>query len=226
MRGILVFVRYPEPGRVKTRLAATVGDDVAADLYRAFVEDILKVCDSTSCPVTVMVSEEKDLQRTQDWLGGLLDGSFVCEAQQGRDLGERMSMAFEWAFGKGFDRAILIGSDIPDLPAEIIPRGFDALSSSDAVIGPSPDGGFYLIGFRSGGFRPAVFTGLEWSTESVFSETCGRLAENRLTFEVLPPWDDVDTFDDLQRLFHRLKTTNGAPRTLISCRRQVFREEA
>jgi hypothetical protein len=222
---ILVFVRYPEPGRVKTRLAATVGDAVAADIYRAFVEDLLKVCHSTSNPVTVMVSEEEDLEKTRGWLVEVLGGVFACEAQQGHDLGERMSRAFERVFERGFEQAILIGSDIPDLPADIIRKGFDALRSKDVVIGPCRDGGYYLIGFRSPGFRRAVFEGVEWSTPSVFSRTRGLVAENRLSCEILPQWDDVDTFDDLERLFDRVKTTDGAPRTLVACRKQVLRED-
>lgn len=225
MRTIIVFVRYPEPGRVKTRLAATVGDAVAADVYRAFVEDILEVCHSTSNPMTVMVSEEEDLERTRRWLLEVLGGGFVCEAQQGQDLGERMSRAFEGVFERGFEQAILIGSDIPDLPADIIRKGFDALGSKDVVIGPSRDGGYYLIGFRSAGFRPAVFDGVEWSTSSVFSRTRVLLAQNRLSFEILPQWDDVDTFNDLERLLDRVKTTDGAPRTLIACRKRVLLED-
>lgn len=221
-RLILVFVRYPEPGRVKTRLAATVGHTVAAELYRAFVEDILVACRSASCAVNVMVSEPGDVERTRAWLGEALGRETVCLAQQGRDLGERMAAAFHGAFARGFEEVILIGSDIPDLPAGVLSKGFDALRRHDAVLGPCRDGGYYLVGFRSGGFRPEVFQGVHWSTASVFFETCRLMEQHRLSLEVLPAWEDVDTFEDLERLYHRLKTASRAPRTLILCRKQVF----
>ena len=220
-RVILVFVKYPEPGRVKTRLAAKVGDAVAVELYRAFVEDILSMCRSTAHPLMVMVSEVDDVQKTRSWLG---DGHDYG-VQEGGDLGERMVNAFRRVFERGCRQALLIGSDIPGLPKEILQEGFEALNSGDAVIGPARDGGYYLIGFRSEGFRPGVFEGVEWSTDSVFSRTCGLFAANRLGYLVLPEWDDVDTVDDLRRLFERIEATGGAPRTLLSCRKQVFRED-
>ncbi|MCU0587673.1 MAG: TIGR04282 family arsenosugar biosynthesis glycosyltransferase [Syntrophobacteraceae bacterium] len=207
-REILVFVRYPEPGRVKTRLAAGVGDRAAARLYRAFVEDVLAVCRSTSHPLTVLVSEPDALDNTRRWLGG----DHAYGAQEGSGLGERMSMAFQRAFERGCGQAVLIGSDIPDLPADRIEESFEALGSADAVIGPSGDGGYYLIGFRSRGFRRAVFQGVAWSAPSVFWRTCGLLVENGLSFRILPPWDDVDTVDDLERLWERTTATAGAPR--------------
>ena len=213
-RLILVFVRYPDPGRVKTRLAAAVGETNAADLYRAFVEDLVGRCRSLSCPMAVMVAEAADVERTRVWLTETLGRKPVCLSQQGCDLGERMAAALEGAFGQGFDQAILVGSDIPDLPIEILKKGFDALGSNDAVIGPCRDGGYYLIGFRSIGFRREVFRGVHWSTDTVFSETCRLMEENHLDFGILPPWDDVDTFEDLKRLYLRVKTVSYTHLTL------------
>jgi hypothetical protein len=219
-RVIQVFMRAPRAGRVKTRLAAGVGDALALELYMAFVEDILSTCRSTGYPVRCMVAEADGLEEVRSWLGeGLSYG-----LQEGDDLGERMSNAFRGQFEEGCRQALLIGSDIPDLPADAIREGFHALESNDAVIGPSRDGGYYLIGFRSEGFRSAAFEGIEWSTPSVFSQTCRLMAENRLSCKVLNSWDDVDTFDDLQRLFERLTTADSASRTLATCRNKVFRE--
>jgi hypothetical protein len=216
-REILVFVRYPEPGRVKTRLAAVVGDRAAALLYRAFVEDVLAVCRSTRHPVTVLVSDADALEKTRGWLGE----DHAYGSQEGSDLGERMSRAFEGALQRGCGQALLIGSDIPDLPADLIQESFDALESVDAVIGPSRDGGYYLIGFRSQGFRRAPFEGVPWSTPTVFSRTCGLLVENGLSFHILPPWDDVDTVEDLERLWERTETKAGAPRARMARLGQV-----
>jgi hypothetical protein len=218
---ILVFMKAPRAGRVKTRLAARVGDALALELYMAFVEDILSTCRATACPVMVMLAESDGLEEVRSWLG---DG-FAYGLQDGDDLGERMSNAFRGVFEKGCRQALLIGSDIPDLPADTIRDGFQEMDSCDAVIGPARDGGYYLIGFRSEGFRSAAFEGVEWSTASVYSQTCRLLVESRLNYKVLPRWDDVDTFDDLQRLFERLKTAGGAPRTLDTCRKRVFRED-
>lgn len=218
-RVILVFMKAPRTGQVKTRLALKVGDAMALELYRAFVEDVLSTCRATAYSVTVMVAEADGLEEVRSWLG---DG-YSYAVQEGDDLGERMSNALRRIFERGWRQALLIGSDIPDLPAEIIREGFEALDSHDAVVGPARDGGYYLIGFRSGGFRSSVFEGVEWSAGSVFSHTCGLLAENLLSFKVLPHWNDIDTPDDLEQLLERMKTAGGAPRTLLTYRNQVLR---
>jgi rSAM/selenodomain-associated transferase 1 len=217
---IQLFMKAPRAGRVKTRLAAGVGDALALELYMAFVEDMLATCRSTAYPLKLMVDDSKGLEAVKSWLGNDL----VYGLQEGDDLGERMANAFRAVFDEGCGQALLIGSDIPDLPEEAIREGFRALESRDAVIGPSRDGGYYLIGFRSEGFRSAVFEGVEWSSPSVFSQTRRLLAESGLSCKILPVWDDVDTFENLQRLFSRLKAAGTAPRTLFTCRSKVFRE--
>jgi len=123
--------------------------------------------------------------------------------QIGDDLGARMENAFIRIFSEGFSSAVLIGSDLPDLPAAIIREAFDALTKSDAVIGPAADGGYYLIGFNKAVFSPRILRGIQWSTDRVFEETMKRCREGSLRTYVLPEWSDVDTIDDLRALLVR-----------------------
>jgi uncharacterized protein len=205
-RTILLFVKNPEPGRVKTRLAAGVGNRFAAEIYRAFVEDVLAACLEAGVPVTVMVSPREAVEEVRLWLGS----AHRYEAQAGDDLGERMSDAFRRVFDAGFGEAILVGSDIPDLRPEVLAEGFGALSVNHAVIAPAKDGGYYAVGFRSDGFQPAVFQGVEWSTDSVFTRTCNLMEQSRIQYHVLPMGEDVDTYQDLQNLMVRTEGTNHA----------------
>lgn len=125
--------------------------------------------------------------------------------QQGKNLGERMQNSFVQAFLQGFHRVIIIGSDSPDLPRTFIEEAFSALKTMDSVIGPACDGGYYLIGFRKETFFPEVFTGITWSTDKVFEESCARLKNAGRKTYILPPWHDIDTLADLQELIRRSK---------------------
>ena len=114
------------------------------------------------------------------------------------DLGERMKNAFMEAFDSGFKRVVLIGSDIPGLTLEFIEEAFTSLKEKDVVIGPSFDGGYYLVGFRDKKFSPQVFKGIPWSTERVFEETMKILEREGLTVHALKPLRDIDKIDDLR----------------------------
>jgi len=104
------------------------------------------------------------------------------------------------AFAIGFKRVVLIGSDIPDLSLEFIEEAFHSLQEKDAVIGPSLDGGYYLIGFKDKSFSPQVFKGIPWSTERVFDETMKIFKQGSLAVHTLQPLRDIDTIGDLQNL--------------------------
>jgi len=106
-------------------------------------------------------------------------------------------------FASGYERVILIGSDIPDLPASVIDDAFQAIGYSDAVIGPARDGGYYLIGFQRGGFCKEAFDDIAWGTETVFRDTAAILKRSGISMHVLPCWQDVDTVEDLIDLLHR-----------------------
>jgi rSAM/selenodomain-associated transferase 1 len=201
---LLLFIRYPEPGRVKTRLAAKIGPDEAAEVYRNFILDILATLERCGLPLKIYFSPSEREAAFPDWLGP----GYVFRPQKGTDLGARMRIAFEEAFDDGFASGILLGSDVPDLPLYVLKEAVDALRSSDAVIGPAQDGGYYLIGFRRNAFPPDVFNDIPWGTTVVLRETTARLEAHGCRIHLLPEWQDVDTVEDLAALSKRAQNTD------------------
>lgn len=195
----LFFVKSPLAGAVKTRLAAEIGERHARALYRHFVEDsaaMLKRCDVDFRFCFWPDDSRDDFVK---WLGEGHD----YQAQVGRNLGERMKNAFERLFEEGFSKVVVVGSDIPDLPERYLKDAFSVLGFCDAVIGPSRDGGYYLIGFSRKGFLPEAFDNIAWGSDSVFEHTAGILEFYEVQTHVLPLWSDVDTLADLRALVER-----------------------
>jgi rSAM/selenodomain-associated transferase 1 len=208
---ILLFVKAPIKGQVKSRLAAGLGDDAALELYKNFVLDILETIEKTGHPCTIFFHPPDARDAVAAWLGP--GGDYL--PQQGNDLGERMADAFATIFKKGVSRAILIGSDIPDISIDILRQAFRSLDSRDAVLGPAQDGGYYLIGYRSDTFVPDVFQGIEWGTSKVFLETKQKLEQAKRSVHLLPEWRDVDTLEDLNDLMARnAKSAFASSRTM------------
>jgi glycosyltransferase A (GT-A) superfamily protein (DUF2064 family) len=114
-----------------------------------------------------------------------------------------MRQSFEQAFHSGFDRAVILGSDLPDLPARIVTTAFERLNRSDTVIGPSGDGGYYLFGCRHETFSPKIFQGITWSTATVCAETLKKIEQAGYSVSLLPEWKDIDHYTDLQRFYAR-----------------------
>jgi uncharacterized protein len=199
---LLVFVKVPEEGKVKTRLARTIGDEAACGLYRCFVVDTLALARLTGRDTMVFFYPPEAVENAVDWLGG--DVALV--PQRGGDLGERMIAAFREVL-HDYRYAVLIGSDVPDLPSEIVEEAFESLEKNDAVIGPAKDGGYYLIGFSAGGFTTTPFKGPEWGGPQVFQRTMANIIAGRLKVHVLPPWNDIDDYDDLKTFFDAEKNT-------------------
>ncbi len=205
----MVFLKAPRKGTVKTRLAKDVGNDVAALLYRHFVLDVLDILKTKRWDIAIQYDPPGSARQIRQWLGP----DFRYAPQRGSGLGKRMRNAFESAFADGVQRAILIGTDAPDLPSRFIHRAEKALQTVDAVLGPCRDGGYYLIGFTREGFAPAVFTGIPWSTSRVFQLTERALNQRGRRFHVLPIWQDIDNIADLHELARRCRTNGGAART-------------
>ena len=203
---LLLFIRYPEPGRVKTRLAARIGADEAAELYRNFILDILATLERCGLPLRIYFSPAEKKAALVAWLGP----GYAFTPQRDAGLGIRMRFAFEEAFAEGFPRGILLGSDVPDLPLSVLKEAVDVLQRRDAVIGPARDGGYYLIGFRKESFPPDVFDGLPWGTAVVLQETMARLEAHGRRIHLLPEWQDVDTAKDLAALGRRAQNTDFA----------------
>jgi rSAM/selenodomain-associated transferase 1 len=195
-RCLLFFVKNPEKGQVKKRLAASIGPDKALRLYKSFLLNILFTLNKGTFLFYVCFYPADALQSLKRWLGE----DYLYMPQQGEDLGERMRNSFVEAFDMGFKRVVLIGSDIPDLPLEFIEEAFASLEEKDVVIGPTFDGGYYLIGFRDKTFLPQVFKGILWGRESVFEDTTKVLNQEKRSIYTLKRWRDIDTIDDLRNL--------------------------
>jgi rSAM/selenodomain-associated transferase 1 len=190
---VLVFVRAPELGRVKTRLAAAVGEDAALDLYRRMGRLVVDAALRLGSRTTIRVHHTPTGRRDSvaSWLGE--DLTYL--PQRGEDLGERMEDAFAEAFAAGHSRVVVVGSDLPDLTDDLLRRALDLLGEHDAVIGPARDGGYWLLGLRAP--APHLFTGMPWSTAEVYDLTVSRLRAAGIEPAVLPELTDVDEADDL-----------------------------
>jgi len=208
---ILLFVKAPLRGQVKSRLAAVLGQEAALELYRNFVLDMLASIEAGGLSFRICYYPPDSGEIVKNWLGSHLQ----YLPQEGNDLGERMERAFRRAFSDGAARAVLIGSDIPDLSPARLRDAAGRLDRTGAVIGPSKDGGYYLIGFRNDAFVPGIFQGMEWSTGTVFKKTLQIFEQEQFEVTVLPPWQDVDTIDDLKDLIERSRDSAfSASRTM------------
>jgi len=203
---IVLFVKSPAKGQVKTRLAVEIGEEAAVRLYRCFVEDVVSTVEKLEVDLRLYFYPAEDKALFMNWLGE--QKSYI--AQKGNDLGERLKNAFANTFGQGFSKVVVIGSDSPDLPASFLRQAFEELDLNDAVVGPASDGGYYLIGFSADSFTPEVFDGIAWSTSAVFNQTQRRLEAHGLSVHLLPQWHDVDTRPDLERLIARNENTSFA----------------
>ncbi|MFQ5598773.1 MAG: TIGR04282 family arsenosugar biosynthesis glycosyltransferase [Nitrospiria bacterium] len=205
---LIIFAKAPEPGQVKTRLSPYISKRNAAKLYEAFMIDTLAF--------TVHIPADRALACSPN-----PDHPFFsrCKAnhplrtfaQQGTNLGARMKHAFEWGYSKAFEKVILIGSDAPTLPTAFIRDAFDCLSRRDVVLGPSLDGGYYLIGAKTP--LPDIFSHQDWSSERVLRNTLKKLNDEKQSYELLPFWYDIDRPDDLFFLIEHLKyqSCRGTP---------------
>lgn len=197
MKRVIVFLKFPEPGAVKTRLAAEIGggsgEAAAARLARHFAETTLAAAASLGLPVTVCFAPARRGPEFSAWLGPGYD----YLPQRGADLGLRMRHAFEDAFARGAERAVLVGTDAPDRPVEFLSEALARLDDHDVVLGPALDGGYHLIAMRRYSFAPEVFGsegagGIDWSTPKVLAQTLDALRAAGRTAYMLPPWRDID----------------------------------
>lgn len=199
---IIVFTRYPQPGKVKTRLIPQLGPQRAALLQRSLTEHIVGCAReeanrwSSGLQVHFHGSSEKAMR---DWLGE----EIIYHRQEGRDLGERMKRAFEKAFQGGACSVVLVGSDIPELTPVILGKALEALDTHEVVLGPALDGGYYLMGLKAG--APDLFSGIEWGSSHVFSKTKEKIERFGLKAALLETLHDVDTLRDLPSATRFLK---------------------
>lgn len=195
---VVMMARMPEPGRVKTRLAADIGCDAAALLYRAFVEDLVERLHAT-WPLVLGGDPAWPLTAYGRWLPDL----HAVWGQGDGDLGARMARLLQRAFDEGWSSAVLIGSDVPHLPSSFLDEAVARLEAgADIVLGPSADGGYYLVAMRR---RWPVFDGIEWSTPRVLEQTLARAAELGARVEHLHVETDVDDGSDLSQVARRIE---------------------
>ncbi|MBI5101150.1 MAG: TIGR04282 family arsenosugar biosynthesis glycosyltransferase [Nitrospirae bacterium] len=188
-----IMIKYPDPGRVKTRLAADIGPADAAVLSREITERVMEQTTPPSGGYVRFVFYGPP-ERTDEFGSWLPDEKLIC--QRGGDIGERMHNAVTCLFDNGADKAVITGSDIPDLAKETVLQAFELLEGADVVIGPALDGGYYLIGMKSP--MPVLFRDIPWSTEDVYSETVGAITRSGRSYKCLPALSDIDTVEGLR----------------------------
>ena len=191
---LIIFTRYPEPGKTKTRLIPALGPEGAADLHRQMIDSTLtwaRQLKNNSAVSLEFCYEGGDERRVRQWLGS----DIPCCPQVNGDLGARMAQAFNEAFSAGMARAIIVGTDCPGLTGGLVQTAFEALMDHDVVLGPAKDGGYYLIGLRKP--KPQLFDGIPWGTGEVLPKTLGIAADLKLRVFLLDSLDDVDRPEDL-----------------------------
>lgn len=188
---LLIFIKNPEAGEVKTRLAKTVGTPKAMQVYNKLLNVTLQ--NAGQVPVTRQIWYSSYVDYNDGWQ----QKNFGKFLQEGEDLGTRMKKAFATAFDEGFEKVVIIGSDCPDIKPDLLEKAFEMLEEKPVVIGPASDGGYYLLGLRY--FIPSLFLNKEWSTEQVYPQTIETLQQLGVGFEVLPELNDIDTVDDLKK---------------------------
>lgn len=187
---LIVFIKNPEKGKVKTRLAQSVGDDMALAIYKALLKHTRKVAEVLT--VERHLFYHQNINEKDDWQPSKFHKNLQIEG----DLGHKMAAAFQKIFRKN-DKVVIIGSDCPTLTPEIVQEAFDKLEEFPFVIGPAMDGGYYLLGMSQ--FLPTVFGNIEWSTSTVFSTTIQRIETMNKSYYLLPKISDVDYAEDWEK---------------------------
>ncbi|NOS36171.1 MAG: DUF2064 domain-containing protein [Deltaproteobacteria bacterium] len=203
---LVVMLKYPEPGRVKTRLVPPLTGVEASCLYRCFIEDTFeRIMSLTRCSApderVSIYSAFTPVERRGEILQ-LLPAGIPLISQRGRGLGERLDNIFSELIASGYKRVVVIGSDSPDIPLEYIGEAFRLLREKPerVVLGPSEDGGYYLIGMDRANKAP--FEGISWGSDTVLRETLAQCKRGAIETSLLPMWRDVDTIEDLEPLIN------------------------
>ncbi|MDZ7666236.1 MAG: TIGR04282 family arsenosugar biosynthesis glycosyltransferase [Desulfotignum sp.] len=190
---IVIMVKYPQAGTVKTRLGNQIGMKKACELYREFVRTLMATCRSTGFDTVISCHPDHPVSDYRKWLGT----GVQYMVQKGPDLGQKMRDAFEQGFALGYDRVVLTGSDLPHLAGARIEEAAQKTGMCDVVIGPALDGGYYLVAMTQGRFFPGMFDAIPWSTPDVLRLTLEKIAAARRKPCLLAVMRDIDTLADL-----------------------------
>lgn len=193
---LIIFTRYPEPGKTKTRLIPVLGKEGAAKLHRQLTEGaIWQAKQLLSHQVYIEVNFTGGTKKLMaEWLGS----EIFYENQVTGNLGIKMAAAFEMSFNAGVEKVVLIGTDCPGLNADLMAKAFEELDGHDLVFGPALDGGYYLIALRR--FVPEIFMGINWGTAEVLAQSVAIAQNLNLAIAYLPPLADIDRPEDLSIL--------------------------
>ena len=222
---VIVFAKNPIPNEVKTRLLSTLSPKQAATLYTAFLTDW---CEALTGLADVDIVIAYTPREAKPDLQALIGDNATYIPQVGDDLGERLTSATQWATEHGYTKILIVGSDSPTLPISYISEAITLLDTRDIVIGPSVDGGYYLIGFAVERLKtavPLVFSEVTWSTADVLRQTITRIQSTAATLGLLPPWYDVDTAEDLAFLHAHISAMRLAGDTVQAVRTEVLLKE-
>lgn len=187
----MIFIKNPVLGKVKTRLAKTIGDDKALEIYLKLLAHTLDETQNIQCDKAIFYSDSID--KIDVWK----ENNYQQFLQQGSNLGERMESAFRTAFNKKYKKVIIIGSDCFDLTQEIIELAFAHLDEKDVVLGPAKDGGYYLLGMKK--LYPQFFVNKQWSSENVLLDTVLDAQHADLSYKILKSLTDIDEEKDLRK---------------------------
>ena len=203
---LIIFLKYPEAGKVKTRLAKEVGAQKAADIYSYMAKKIIGNVLDKDCYRTIIFYDPPEKENEiKTWLGNK-----QCQIipQAGETLGDKIIDAFAQVFSLGADKAVIIGTDCIDISSKTITKAIKSLKGVDVVVGPAEDCGYYLLVLSS--CIPEIFHKIEWSTGRVLNQTLERIKEKKLNYELLKTLKDIDTIDDLSsQLQGFVKTEEG-----------------
>lgn len=196
---IIIFAKYPKHGNVKTRLAKTLGESFATKFYISCVKHTFKECLKLQKQFVpfLFYPDTDESAKVKKWAGG----KFIYKIQHGSDLGQRMTNAFAEVFKNDFEKVLIIGTDIPEISSTIINNAIDELDNNDIVIGPSSDGGYYLMGMKK--LEANLFNNIHWSSSEVLNQTLQKIEQEKLKFRVLEELMDIDTEDDLRIWYAR-----------------------
>lgn len=185
---LIIFIRNPELGTCKTRLAKTIGAIAALEVYKQLLNHTASVTKNVQADKFVFYSE--NIKENDIWN----PATFKKKLQNGTDLGERMKNAFTEVFNLGYEKAVIIGSDLLDLETDNIDDAFNKLNDSEYIIGPAKDGGYYLLGTKT--VNQNIFKNKKWGSASVLKDTLNDLQQSSI--HLLEELNDIDTFEDLK----------------------------
>ena len=201
---LIVFVRLPVPGKVKSRLSESLGPRAAAAFYRECAEKLFRECAliASGAQLFIFYCDRQDKAAVERWAGP----GFRFSPQRGHGLGRRLENALGEVFGSGAARAVVMASDVPDLSAGLITDAINGLVDYNIVLGPSLDGGYYLLGMSK--LHRELFRGISWSTDRVLSQTLDAAGRLGMSVKMMPQLRDIDTVKDLREWMETAASNN------------------